>query len=139
MIPGRWNEGIDHLAVGALDRQEPVLQVAGVVILVHADGVGVAGLHQARIPGEHAAIVTEIAVGGVRPHAGAVEGAEPAAIEDEPVRRRPGAAPGSLAMSRGRSGAAAVGLSSAVVASIGVTRKTWKPLPLKAVVVSPVW
>ena len=35
--------------------------------------------------------------------------------------------------------AAAVGLSSAVVASIGVTRKTWKPLPLKAVVVSPAW
>ena len=33
----------DHLAVGALDGEEPVLQVAGVVILVHADDVGVAG------------------------------------------------------------------------------------------------
>ena len=74
----------DHLAVGALDRQEPVLEVAGVVILVHPDGVGVAGLHQARITGEQAAIVAEVAVGGGRPHAGAVEGAEPATIEDEP-------------------------------------------------------
>ncbi len=34
--------------------------------------------------------------------------------------------------------AAAVGLLSTVAESIGVTRKTWKPLPLKAVVVSPI-
>ena len=32
----------DHPAVGALDRQEPVLEIAGVVILVHADGGEVA-------------------------------------------------------------------------------------------------
>ena len=33
--------GDHHLAIGALDGEEPVLQVAGVVVLVHADAVGV--------------------------------------------------------------------------------------------------
>ena len=52
--PRPVERGDDHLAVGALDRQEPVLQVAGVVVLVHAHGVGIQ------------TVVAEIAVGRIR-------------------------------------------------------------------------
>ena len=75
--------GDDHLAVGALDRQEPVLEIAGVVILVHPHGIGVAGLREGCIPREEAAVVPEVAVDGAGPHAGSVEGAEPSPIQDE--------------------------------------------------------
>ena len=71
----------DHLAVGALDRQEPVLQVAGVVVLVHADaGRGVAEAQT--VDRRKLAVWPAVAVARRR-HARPVEGPQVAAVEHE--------------------------------------------------------
>ncbi len=85
--------GDHHLAVGTLDGQEPVLQVAGVVILVHIRGT--------RPFWHERGVVAEVAVGrqrdgegrgaerdrgGLAAHPRPVEGVEPSAVEAEGER-----------------------------------------------------
>ena len=105
-VGGRQDAGAvvrrdDDLAVGALERQEPVLKVGGVVVFVHAQHVGVAELGLARrvaAGGQQCAVEPEVAELGEVRHAGAVEGALEAAVEvEDEARARLGQADGRTA------------------------------------------